>query len=90
MGHRQPGLPVIETGGLDQQEPGHHPGQEHQMALVMGRAVLTEEADQLSMDAGKGCVGDLDWFQSSTLPWLPAHPMTRGPLQRMGSRSCVS
>ena len=46
------------------------------MALVADRAVLTQEADQLSMDAGRGCHEDLDWFRSPTLSWLPAHPIS--------------
>jgi len=38
--------------------------------------VLTQEADQLSMDAGRGCHEDLDWSDSPTLSWLPAHPIS--------------
>ena len=34
------------------------------------------QADQLSMQLGTGCHGDLVWFRSPTLPWLPAHPMS--------------
>ncbi len=45
------------------------------MTLVAGRAVLTEKSYQLSMEPGTGCHGDLDWFRSPTLSWLPAHPM---------------
>jgi hypothetical protein len=45
---------VVETNHLAQQQPGHHPAQEHEMTLVAGRAVLTEEGDQLSMEAGMG------------------------------------
>jgi len=43
------------------------------MTLVTGRAVLTQEADQLMMDAVRGCHGDLDWSDNPTLSWLPAH-----------------
>jgi hypothetical protein len=46
------------------------------MTLVTDRAVLTQEADQLSMQLGTGCHGDLVWSDSPTLSWLPAHPMT--------------
>jgi hypothetical protein len=80
MGCGEPGLAVVETDGLAQQQPSHHPGQEHQMPLITDRAVLTEEADQLSMQLGAGCHGgNLVWFRSPTLPWLPAHPMTFDP-----------
>jgi hypothetical protein len=72
---RQTRLPAIEIDGLAQQEPGHHPGQEHQMTVVNNRAVLTEEGDQLSMEPGTGCHGDLVWFRSPTLSWLHAHPI---------------
>ena len=74
--HRQPGLPATKADGFTQQEPGHHPGQKHQMALIAGRAVLTQEADQLSMQLGTGCHGDLVWFRNPTLSWLSAHPLS--------------
>jgi hypothetical protein len=45
------------------------------MTLVPSLAVLTEESDQLSMEPGTGCHGNLDWSDSPTLSWLPAHPM---------------
>jgi hypothetical protein len=38
--------------------------------------VLTQEGDQLSMQLDTGWHGDLDWFRSPTLSWLPAHPMS--------------
>ena len=53
----QAGLPVTETDPLAQQQPGHHPAQEHQMTLALNRAVLTEEGDQFSMKLGTGCHG---------------------------------
>lgn len=56
-GHGQPGFPAIETDGLAQRQPSHHRGEQHQMTLVAGRAVLTQETDQLSMDAGRSCRG---------------------------------
>jgi len=46
------------------------------MTLVTDRTVLTQEADQLSMQLGKGCHGDLVWFRSPTLSWLSAHPLS--------------
>ena len=53
MSQREPGLPVVKTDRLAQQQPGHHPAQEYEMTLVAGRAVLTEEDDQLSMELGR-------------------------------------
>ena len=50
----QPGLPVIETDRLAQEQPGHHPTQEHQMTLVTGRAVLTDKGDLVQLAAGRG------------------------------------
>jgi len=46
------------------------------MTMVADGAVLTQEADQLSMQLGTGCHGDLVWFRSPTLSWLPAHPIS--------------
>ena len=76
MGQRQTRLPAIETDRLAQQQPSHHPGEKHQMTLIADGAVLTQEADQLSMQLGTGCHGDLVWSDSPTLSWLPAHPFT--------------
>jgi hypothetical protein len=45
----QPALPAIETDGFAQQQPGHHPAQQLQVALVKGWAVLTQEAGQHNM-----------------------------------------
>ena len=45
------------------------------MALIADGAVLTQEANKLSMQLGKGCHGDLVWSDSPTLSWLPAHPI---------------
>jgi len=69
--HRQP---AIKADGFIQEEPGQHPGQKIQM--IASRAVLTQESHQLSMDAGRGCQEDLNWFRSPTLTWLPAHPIS--------------
>jgi hypothetical protein len=68
-------LPAVKTDGLAQRQPSHHPGKQNQVTLVAGRAVLTQEADQLSMQLGKGCHGDLVWSDSPTLSWLPANPI---------------
>ena len=76
MGQRQPRLPAVETDGLVQQQAGYHPGEEHQMTLVTDRTVLTQEADQLSMQLGKGCHRVLVWFRRPTLTWLLAHPIS--------------
>ena len=86
----QAGLPVVKANRLAQQQPGHHLAQEYEMTLVAGRAVLTEESDQLSMELGTGCHRDLDWFPSPTLSWQPAHPMRWDPFCCSGSRTCVS
>jgi hypothetical protein len=59
-GHGQPGFPAIETDGLAQQQPGHHPGEEHQMALIADGAVLTEKAGELTVEPGSGIHERLD------------------------------
>ena len=64
---------MIETDRLAQQKAGHHPAQEHEMPLVAGRAVLTEEGDQFSMQLGTGCHEGLDWCDDPNLSRLPAH-----------------
>jgi hypothetical protein len=46
------------------------------MTPVGHRTVLTQEADQLSMQLGKGCHKDLVWFRSSMLSWLSDHPIS--------------
>ena len=58
-----------------EQQPRHHPAQQNPMTLVTGRAVLTQEAGQLSMQLGTGCHRVLVWSDSPTLLWLPAHPI---------------
>jgi hypothetical protein len=79
-GHGQPGFPTIEIERLSkQQQHGHHPGKEHQMTLVTDGAVLTQEADQPSMQLGMGCHEVLVCSDTPTLPWLPAHPMACDP-----------
>jgi hypothetical protein len=46
------------------------------MTLVAERAVLTQEADQLSMEPGEGNHWVLVWSDNPNVSWLPAHPMT--------------
>jgi hypothetical protein len=46
------------------------------MAFVADRAVLTQEADELSMKPGVGIHEGLVWCRNPNLSWLPAHPMT--------------
>ena len=75
-GHGQPGFPVVETDRLAQQQPGHHPGEEHQMALIADGAVLTQEAGELTVEPGSGIHERLDWCENPNLSWLPAHPIS--------------
>jgi hypothetical protein len=46
------------------------------MAFVADRAVLTQEAGELSMEPGMGIHEGLVWCENPKLSWLPAHPMT--------------
>ena len=73
---RQTSLPSIETDGLTEEQPGHHPGQENQVTSVAGGAVLTQEACELSMDPGVGIHEGLDWCRNPKLSRLPAHPIS--------------
>ena len=75
MDHRELGLPVVETDGLAQQQPGDHPARQRQMALVADGAVLTEKAGQLSMEPGMGIHEGLVWCENPKLSRLSAHPM---------------
>jgi hypothetical protein len=76
MAQRQHGLPAIETDCLAEQQSGDHPGEQHQMALIQKRAVLTQEADQLSMETGVGKHWMLVWCENPNVSWFPAHPIT--------------
>ena len=76
MLQRKRPLPVAKTDGLTEQQPGHHPAQQRQVTLVADGAVLTQEADQLSMQLGTGCHEGLVWCENPKLSQLPAHPMT--------------
>jgi hypothetical protein len=46
------------------------------VTLVADRAVLTQEAGELSMEPGTGIHEGLVWCENPNLSWLPAHPMT--------------
>ena len=69
-------LPVAKADGLAEQQPSHHPAQQHPVAIVGDGAVLTENSDQLSMEPGVGIHEGLVWCDNPKLSWLPAHPMT--------------
>ena len=73
---RQRNLPMVETDGLAQQQPAHHPGQQNQVAMVSEAAVLTEEGDQLTMEPGVGIHEGLVCCENPKLSRLPAHLMT--------------
>lgn len=76
IGERQHGFPAIETDGFGQQQTGDHLGEEHQKVLVADRAVLTKEADQLTMQLGTGCREVLVKCRSPTFPLLPSRPLS--------------
>jgi hypothetical protein len=76
MPQRQTGLPVVEIDRLAQQQPGHHPAQEHQMTLVTDWAVLTQKAVQLTVEPGVGIHEGLVWCRNPKLSRLPSHPMS--------------
>lgn len=90
MAEWQDGLPADESDGLAQQQTRHPLRQEHQMTLIKKRTVLTQQADQFSMEWGLGNHWGLVWCENTKPPWLPAHPMTKNPCESMGSWSCVS
>ncbi len=90
MPQRQPGLPVIETDGLTQQQVRDHQAQLLQVALVGCGIVLKEDACERTMELGLGRHGDLDWFRSPTLSWIPTQPMDCEPFFCRGSYSRVS
>ena len=76
-GHGQLGFPAIETDGLAQQQPSHHPGKQHQMTMVADpRAVLTQKAGELTVEPGMGIHEGLVWCDDPNLSWLPAHPIS--------------
>jgi hypothetical protein len=76
MGQRQTRLQAIETDGFAQQQPGDHPGEEHQMALVTDRTVLTQKAGELTVEPGSGFHEGLDWCGDPNFSRLPAHPIS--------------
>lgn len=76
MDQRQHGHPAVKADRLTQQQPGHHLSQQHHMTLVAERAVLRQEANQLSMEPGVGNHWVLVWSENPNVSWLPAYPMT--------------
>jgi len=86
---RNGSLPLVKTDGLAVQPASDHPAEQHQMALVADRAVLTQEAGELSMEPGVGIHEGLVWCRNPNLSWLPAHPMGRDPFCCNGSPICV-
>jgi len=72
---RDGSLPLVKTDGLAQQQHGDHPAQQHQTTLIADRAMLTEDAGELSMEPGVGIHEGLVWRENPELSGLPAHPM---------------
>ena len=72
---RQSPLPVAETDGLAEHQPRDHPAQQSQVALVTGRAVLTEKVVQPTMETDVGIHEGLDWCEEPEPSRFPAHPM---------------
>jgi len=60
MGHRQSGFLLIETYGFAQQQPGHHPGEERQMALAADMPVLMQEVGVFTLEPDSGIHERLD------------------------------
>ena len=69
-------LPLVKTDGLAEQQTGDHPAEQHQMALVADKAVLTQKAGELTMEPGVGIHEGLDWCENPNLSWFPAHLMS--------------
>ena len=69
-------LPLVKTDGLTEQQTGDHPAEQHQVTFVADRAVLTEEAGELTMEPGVGIHEGLDWCENPNLSWFPAHLMS--------------
>lgn len=59
------------------------------MALVADRAVLTQEAGELTVEPGEGMHEGLDWCRNPNLSWLPAHTINLDPFFRNEFRSCI-
>ena len=76
MVQRDGSLPLLKTDGLAEQHSGDHPAEQHQMALVANRAVLTQKAGELSLEPGVGLHEGLVWYDNPNRPWLPAYPMS--------------
>ena len=74
MCQRQMPLPVIQTDGLTQRQPSHHPDKQHQMTLITDRAVLTQQPGELTVELGSGI--HEDWIGVTT-PTSPDSLPTR-------------
>jgi hypothetical protein len=68
-------LPLVKKDGQAEQLAGHHPTEQHQMAFVADRGVLTQKAGELSMEPGVGINERLVKCRNPNLSWLPAHQM---------------
>ncbi len=73
---RDESLPLVKADGLAEEQAGDHPAQQHQVALVADRAVLTQKTGELTMEPGVGIHEGLDWCENPKLSWFPAHPMS--------------
>jgi hypothetical protein len=51
---RHLGIPAIETDALAQQQASRHMGQQHKVSQIAEAAVLTQKAEQLTMETGLG------------------------------------
>jgi len=79
---RNGSLLLVKTDGLAEQQTGDHPAQEHQMAFVADRAMLTQEVSSAWSGAWKST---RDWFGVRTptshgsLPtqWIETHSGAR-------------
>ena len=67
---------MAKADGLAEQQASHHPAQQRQMPHASSRAVLTEQARQLSMEPGVGIHEELVWCDNPKLSRLPAHPIS--------------
>ena len=73
---RNGSLPLVKTDGLAEQKARDHPAEQRQVAFVANRAMLTQEASELSMEPGVGIHEGLVWCENPKLSRLPAHPIS--------------
>ena len=86
---RNRSFPLFKTDGLAEQQAADHPAKKHQMEFVADRAVLTQEAGDLSMEPGAVIHEGLVWYENPNLSWFPAHPMAGDSLRANGFWNCV-